>query len=245
MNVALAVGCDRLSPPVRGPAHAGAGVRRPCVQALHAHPVRNRAWEDVTTTASHDRRPRVRRRPEVVAALRREPRVLQRRRGRAGRLSGPHLRPVVIHPEQTGEWLAHPEGVARRSRIRPTPADREPDPRLRLRLPDPRRRRHVGAHVRQRLRQGRLPGIGEILTDSTTPRSRAPHHRRGLHRRRDARLDGNKERGPVPVEVNEDGDPTSPTTARRGSTSRRRSASSTRRSSTRATRCRSARAAGS
>ena len=141
----------------------------------------------------HDRRPRrTRCKPEVVAALRDHPRVLQRRRRRSRRLPGSHVRPVGgASRADTGKWLTHILKQAYEAQSDPTysAAETQPDPRLRLRLPDPRGRRHVGAHAGQRRLRRRLPGRRRDPHGRRRRRDRdPPPDRRGLHRRRHGRL---------------------------------------------------------
>ena len=136
--------------------------------------------------------------------------VVQRRCGRAGRLPGPGHGPVRDPPGEHRQVAAPraQQGVGGTDRrpLRRGPEAR--DPRLRLRLPDPCRRRHVGAHARQRLRSGRVPGGRRHLDRSRAGDDRpAPHHHRGLHRRCHPGLRRQRDRTAVPGEPNEDGDP--------------------------------------
>ena len=148
--------------------------------------------------------------PEVVAALSEPTRVLQRRRGRPRRLPGPHLRPVVVHPEQTGKWLKH---------ILTQAWEAQTDP------PTPRPRSSqilafaygylthaagdMWAHTLVNdVAGGVFPAVGEILTDVDDAEIAIRHIIvEGYVGDATPGYDGNKERGPVPGEVNEDGDP--------------------------------------
>ena len=153
----------------------------------------------------------------------------------------------MIHPEQTGKWLTHILKQAWEAQTDPTYSTAERSQILAFAYGYlTHAAGDMWAHTLVNdVAGGVFPAVGEILTDVDDAEIAIRHIIvEGYIGDATAGYDGNKERGPVAGEVNEDGNPqvsddATPHIAVRGA----RSASSTRPSSTRTTRCRSAPAA--
>ena len=172
----------------------------------------NRAWEDVTDDGNitiEGREYPVR--PEVVAALAGQPPVLQRRRGRPGRLPRPDLRPVG-DPPRADRQVAQARPHARRGQAQSDPSYSAAEKSQILAFGYGYLTHAAGdmwAHTLiNDVSDGVFPAVGEILTDVDDAEIAIRHLiLEGYVGDATPGFDGNEERGPVPGEVNEDGNP--------------------------------------
>ncbi len=170
-----------------------------------------RAWEDVTDDGEvtiEGREYAVK--PEVVAALRENPAYFNA--GVVGPDGFPDLTygQSVVHPEQTGKWLTHILKKAYEAQTDPSYSTAERSQIIAFAYGYlTHAAGDMWAHTLVNdVAGGVFPAVGEILTDVDDAEIAIRHIIvEGYIGDATAGYDGNKERGPVAGEVNEDGNP--------------------------------------